>query len=257
MHFGLTRGRQAPPKASRSSFPTRRATGATTGPTPCPALPPISAIFSPNGRCSSASVPRPPRASPRSSCNFPTTSAPSAVKAELDRLGLTQLGVNTPQCPEFGLAALPGRERDFEAAFTRALDYVVAIGGRAMHCMAGAVPAEQRPAAERVFIANLSRAAAAAGQVEHHAPDRADQSARPAELFSQPCRACRRSRRQDRRAECARPVRFLSCPDRRRRPHQALREISAGDRPRPDRGGAEPARARRRRGQLSGGVRRG
>ena len=95
---------------------------------------------------------------------FPYDVAPSVVKAELDRLGLTQLGVNTPQCPEFGLAALPGRERDFEAAFTRALDYVVAIGGRAVHCMAGAVPAEQRPAAERVFIANLSRAAAAAAK---------------------------------------------------------------------------------------------
>jgi hydroxypyruvate isomerase len=93
---------------------------------------------------------------------FPYDTAPSAVKAELTRLGLTQLGVNTPQSPESGLAALPGRERDFEAAFSRALDYVVAIGGTAIHCMAGVVPPEQRPAAERVFIANLTRAAAAA-----------------------------------------------------------------------------------------------
>jgi hydroxypyruvate isomerase len=93
---------------------------------------------------------------------FPYDTAPSAVKAELTRLGLTQLGVNTPQSPESGLAALPGRERDFEAAFSRALDYVVAIGGTAIHCMAGVVPPEQRPAADRVFIANLTRAAAAA-----------------------------------------------------------------------------------------------
>src|ERR1700735_1876251 len=61
---------------------------------------------------------------------FPYDIAPSAVQAELKRLGLTQLGINTPQCPEFGLAALPGRERDWDAAFKRALDYVVAIGGR-------------------------------------------------------------------------------------------------------------------------------
>jgi hydroxypyruvate isomerase len=97
---------------------------------------------------------------------FPYDVAPAAVKAELERHGLTPLGVNTPQCPEFGLAALPGRERDFDAAFRRALDYVVAIGGRAIHCMAGVVPVEQRPAAEMVFIKNLSRAAAAAAQAD-------------------------------------------------------------------------------------------
>src|SRR5580704_14456958 len=95
---------------------------------------------------------------------FPYDIAPSAVQAELKRLGLTQLGVNTPQCPEFGLAALPGRERDWDAAFKRALDYVVAIGGRAIHCMTGVVPPEQRPAAETVFIKNLERAAAEAAK---------------------------------------------------------------------------------------------
>jgi hydroxypyruvate isomerase len=95
---------------------------------------------------------------------FPYDTSPAAVKAELDKHGLTQLGVNTPQGPEFGLASLPGRERDFEAAFARALDYIVAIGGSAIHCMTGAVPPEQRPAAERVFIANLTRAAAAAAK---------------------------------------------------------------------------------------------
>jgi hydroxypyruvate isomerase len=95
---------------------------------------------------------------------FPYDLAPAAVKAELEQHGLTQLGINTPQGPEFGLAALPGRERDFDAAFARALDYVVAIGGRAIHCMAGVVPVEQRPAAETVFIKNLSRAAAQAAK---------------------------------------------------------------------------------------------
>src|SRR5579862_3868040 len=95
---------------------------------------------------------------------FPYDIPPAVVKAELARHSLTQLGVNTPQCPEFGLAALPGRERDFDAAFTRALDYVVAIGGTAIHCMAGVVPVNERPAAETVFIKNLSRAAAAAAK---------------------------------------------------------------------------------------------
>jgi 2-dehydrotetronate isomerase len=95
---------------------------------------------------------------------FPYDVPPAQVKAELARHGLTQLGVNTPQCPEFGLASLPGRERDFDAHFARALDYVVAIGGRAIHCMAGVVPPEQRPAAETVFIKNLSHATAQAAE---------------------------------------------------------------------------------------------
>jgi hydroxypyruvate isomerase len=90
---------------------------------------------------------------------FPYDVAPSAVKAELKRHGLTQLGVNTPLTPEFGLAALPGREREWEVAFGQALDYVAAIGGAAIHCMAGVVPVHERPAAETVFIKNLTRAA--------------------------------------------------------------------------------------------------
>jgi 2-dehydrotetronate isomerase len=92
---------------------------------------------------------------------FPYDHAPSAVKAELDKHKLTQLGLNTPQGREgeFGLAAVPGRERDWDAAFKQALDYIVAIGGGAVHCLAGKVPPEQRPAAERTFIANLTRAA--------------------------------------------------------------------------------------------------
>ncbi len=92
---------------------------------------------------------------------FPYDVAPSAVKAELVRHGLTQLGVNTPfgREGESGLAAVPGREREWEAAFKLALDYIVAIGGRTVHCLAGCVAPEQRPAAETVFIRNLSRAA--------------------------------------------------------------------------------------------------
>jgi hydroxypyruvate isomerase len=92
---------------------------------------------------------------------FPYNVAPSTVKAELARHGLTQLGVNTPfgRQGESGLAALLGREREWEDAFKLALDYVVAIGGSAIHCLAGCVALEQRPAAEAVFLRNLSRAA--------------------------------------------------------------------------------------------------
>jgi 2-dehydrotetronate isomerase len=97
---------------------------------------------------------------------FPYDQAPSAVKAELDRHDLTMLGLNTAlgQVPAgaSGGAAVPGREQEFAALFQQALDYVVAIGGCQIHCLAGKVPPEQRPAAEKTFIKNLARAADAA-----------------------------------------------------------------------------------------------
>src|SRR5258708_7996562 len=74
---------------------------------------------------------------------FPYEFAPSAVKAELDRHGLTMLGINTPpgrrEAGEFGLAAVVGREADFAVLFRQALDYVGATGGPQIHCLAGTV----------------------------------------------------------------------------------------------------------------------
>ncbi len=94
---------------------------------------------------------------------FPYDLAPSAVKAELARHGLTMLGINTPpgrrEAGEFGLAAAAGREVDFAVLFRQALDYTLAIGGCQIHCLAGKVAPEARPAAEKVFIRNLADAA--------------------------------------------------------------------------------------------------
>ena len=93
---------------------------------------------------------------------FPYDVPASAVKAAIAKYKLTILGVNTPPGEregEFGLAAVPGREKDFQGLFNRARDYAAAIGGSAVHCLAGKVALEQRPAAERVFIDNLKWAA--------------------------------------------------------------------------------------------------
>jgi hydroxypyruvate isomerase len=92
---------------------------------------------------------------------FPYDVPASAVKAELARHGLTQLGINTllGRDGESGLAAIPGREREWESLFKLALDYALTIGARSVHCLAGCVPPQQRPAAETVFIRNLARAA--------------------------------------------------------------------------------------------------
>ena len=85
---------------------------------------------------------------------------PSAVKAEIDRHGLTMLNINSPQGAggEPGLAAVAGREKEFAALLTKALDYVVAIGGTSIHVLAGIVPPHERPAAEKVIVGNLARA---------------------------------------------------------------------------------------------------
>jgi hydroxypyruvate isomerase len=93
---------------------------------------------------------------------FPYDQSPAAVRAEIEKHGLTQLGVNTAvggREGDCGLAAVPGRESEWDVAFKQALDFTVAIGGSAIHCMTGKVPPEQRPAAERTFVQNLTRAA--------------------------------------------------------------------------------------------------
>lgn len=93
--------------------------------------------------------------------HYPYDVPASALRKEIDRHGLTMLGINTAtgRPGEFGLGAVPGREREFEAQFQQSLEYIVALGGNAVHCMAGVVPPEQRPAGDRTFIANLTRAA--------------------------------------------------------------------------------------------------
>lgn len=92
---------------------------------------------------------------------FPYEVPASAMKAQIQAHDLTMLGINTAmgRSGDVGLAAVPGRERDFATLFQQALEYVVAIGGTAIHCMAGIVPPEQRPAADKVFVVNLTRAA--------------------------------------------------------------------------------------------------
>lgn len=93
---------------------------------------------------------------------FPYDVPAAAMKAAIDRNALTMLGLNTPPGEregEFGLAAVPGRERDWQVLFTRALDYASAVGASAIHCLAGKVSPDQRPAADRTYVANLMRSA--------------------------------------------------------------------------------------------------
>jgi hydroxypyruvate isomerase len=97
---------------------------------------------------------------------FPYGETADAVRREIERHQLTILGINTPlgSAGEPGLAGVPGRERDFEALFRQALEYAVGIGATAIHCMSGQVSPDQQAEGERVFVANLTRAADRAGE---------------------------------------------------------------------------------------------
>ncbi len=92
---------------------------------------------------------------------FPDGVTAADFKRVVERNKVKVLGINTPQGgeTEFGLGAIPGREDEWKASFAQALDYVSAVGGLAIHCLAGKVAPEQRRAAEAVFVENLKRAA--------------------------------------------------------------------------------------------------
>ena len=85
------------------------------------------------------------------------------VAAAVRRHGLRLLGINTVLGDvargERGLGAVPGRERDFQAAVDQAIDYCVASGASAIHAMAGNVAADGRQRARAVFAQNLRWAA--------------------------------------------------------------------------------------------------
>jgi hydroxypyruvate isomerase len=97
---------------------------------------------------------------------FPYSEPADAVRREIERHQLKILGINTPlgAAGEPGVAGIPGRERDFDAAFRTALDYATVIGAGSIHCMSGQVPPAQQAEGDKVFAANIARAADLAGE---------------------------------------------------------------------------------------------
>ncbi len=92
-------------------------------------------------------------------CHWPYNFDAGAVAAALRETGLTMLGLNTSrgnvEAGDNGLAAIPGRENEAQAAIRQAVDYAVAIGALNIHVMAGKAEGE---AAHRTFVANLTYA---------------------------------------------------------------------------------------------------
>jgi len=95
--------------------------------------------------------------------HWPYDVPPESVQEACARHGVRLLALNTPLGDvakgDFGLAAVPGRESDFQAGFDLALAYGRASGANAIHAMAGVVPDGQRLKAMDVFKRNISTAA--------------------------------------------------------------------------------------------------
>src|SRR6185437_188887 len=60
---------------------------------------------------------------------------------------------------ERGFSAQPGREADFDASITKALDYARVLNCQQIHVLAGLESADGRAKQEAVYVANLQRAA--------------------------------------------------------------------------------------------------
>ena len=77
---------------------------------------------------------------------FPYEFAPEDLARSLERNGLTQALFNLPpgdwEAGERGLACLPGREKEFDAALERAVLYAKALRCPRVHLMAGNRPTD-------------------------------------------------------------------------------------------------------------------
>ncbi|XP_061680668.1 putative hydroxypyruvate isomerase isoform X2 [Syngnathoides biaculeatus] len=93
---------------------------------------------------------------------------PLELRAAKDLHGLEVVLINTPPgdvtAGELGLAALPGREKDFERGLSEAVRYAAALDCKRIHIMAGRIPAGVDGGAasqemEAAFVRNLVFAA--------------------------------------------------------------------------------------------------
>jgi hydroxypyruvate isomerase len=97
---------------------------------------------------------------------FPYEYRPQEVAGWLQEHRLQNILFNLPPgnwaAGDRGLAAVPGREAEFRASVTTALEYAAALGTPALHAMAGIVPASMdRATCRAVYIDNLRYAARA------------------------------------------------------------------------------------------------
>jgi 2-dehydrotetronate isomerase len=79
-------------------------------------------------------------------CWFPYDHAAGEVAQLLRDQGLVMVGINTAHggAADWGLAALPGREKEFLASVDQALEYAVTFERCSVHVMGGSPAASRR-----------------------------------------------------------------------------------------------------------------
>ncbi|WP_165175026.1 2-oxo-tetronate isomerase [Desulfovibrio sp. ZJ369] len=95
---------------------------------------------------------------------FPYDFAPEELARALERNALRQALFNMPPgdwaAGERGLACLPGREKEFDAALEKAVLYAKALNCPRLHVMAGTIPAgTPATALQAAYLGNIHRAA--------------------------------------------------------------------------------------------------
>lgn len=99
-------------------------------------------------------------------CHWPYEFPIETLQAAISAAGVKLTGLNMPvgdkAAGDFGLAAVPGREAEFKAAFDLAVRYATALGCPMIHVLAGNVADDQHGGAIGTYIANLRHAAAIA-----------------------------------------------------------------------------------------------
>jgi hydroxypyruvate isomerase len=93
---------------------------------------------------------------------FPYDHPASEIRSALQSNGQELVLMNAPpgnfSAGERGLAAVPGRERDFRETFGKALDYAATLDCRRIHIMSGIIRESDRHEAHRTFLLNLQYA---------------------------------------------------------------------------------------------------
>jgi hydroxypyruvate isomerase len=95
--------------------------------------------------------------------HWPYDTSAEAVRHACARYDITLLAANAPigdaSVGESGLAALSGRERDFQQSFEMSLAWCLAAGASAIHVLPGIIHPQQHMIASHTLVSNLQWAA--------------------------------------------------------------------------------------------------
>ena len=97
--------------------------------------------------------------------DYPTTELSARLQSNALKMVLFDAPMGEWERGDRGLAAVPGREKEFRDGLAKVIEYGNALGCDTVHLMAGVIgPGEDYKAAERTYLSNLGHAAATLGE---------------------------------------------------------------------------------------------